>query len=145
MTFDNAFNLCRRHHPDVNPIPAFLTQLRKYEVKCWKLGVISGTGNVKSSKKRKSPPGPSRGPVIGPSWPKQGAAIGPSLPPGDELRSEFHENMKKKAKADGRCEEEQAIDPSIGPMNKPCIAVVKDVAVARADANKVPSSVDKGD
>jgi len=40
MTLDDALALCRANRPSVEPIPAFITQLKTYEEKCRRLGFI---------------------------------------------------------------------------------------------------------
>uniref|UniRef100_A0A7R9ZF94 protein-tyrosine-phosphatase n=1 Tax=Pseudictyota dubia TaxID=2749911 RepID=A0A7R9ZF94_9STRA len=131
MTFDKAFALCRRRRPDVNPIPAFVTQMRKYEMKCRKMGIISSDeGSELSSKKRKSPAGPSRGPsgqvpATGLSRPVQGPAIGPLLPPDPQMREHSLDEpqLKKKAKKD-QYTGGDSIGPAIGPAMGPGIGSI---------------------
>eukprot|EP00978_Attheya_sp_CCMP212_P039263 scaffold202677_cov51-Attheya_sp.AAC.2 len=86
MTMDESLDLCRSRRPVVDPIPAFLEQLRQYEEKC--KGVIGKRKALASSKqkKRKRVIGPVMGPqpqTIKPdaeNESKRRAAIGPQLP-----------------------------------------------------------------
>jgi len=41
MCLGDALDACRRIRPCVNPIPGFMDQLRKYEQRCIKLGVVN--------------------------------------------------------------------------------------------------------
>eukprot|EP00550_Attheya_septentrionalis_P009804 CAMPEP_0198284708 /NCGR_PEP_ID=MMETSP1449-20131203/4163_1 /TAXON_ID=420275 /ORGANISM="Attheya septentrionalis, Strain CCMP2084" /LENGTH=147 /DNA_ID=CAMNT_0043981913 /DNA_START=344 /DNA_END=787 /DNA_ORIENTATION=- len=83
---DESLDLCRSRRPVVDPIPAFLEQLRQYEEKC--KGVIGKRKALASSKqkKRKRVIGPVMGPqphTIKPdaeNESKRRAAIGPQLP-----------------------------------------------------------------
>lgn len=136
MSLEKALALCRARRPDVEPIPAFMAQLKTYEDKCRRLGVIRDdnkepkpvVGDEGNDKKRKGPVGPAIGPpamigpMIGPSREGSkgdedkrvrskkmrviGPAVGPQMP-----------SSSKGDTSDG----DVAIRPSIGPMIKPGI------------------------
>lgn len=40
MTYQEGINLCKRRRPEVDPIPAFVTQLKVYESRCREMGTI---------------------------------------------------------------------------------------------------------
>ena len=105
MSLDEGLTLCRRRRPEVNPIPAFMSQLVAYEKTCMDLGLISksddskGTGavnNIGGSKRKRviGVLGPTQRPRIGPS-------IGPSLPP-SIASSSGSKNISKKDKSDSQ-------------------------------------------
>lgn len=73
MTYGKAIALCKEKRPDVEPIPEFVRQCRKYEAKCRKMGLIrDDTPPRKRKTMAEAPIGPSSGPSIGPS-------IGPAV------------------------------------------------------------------
>mmetsp|Transcript_26300 Transcript_26300/g.53850 ORF Transcript_26300/g.53850 Transcript_26300/m.53850 type:complete len:155 (-) Transcript_26300:87-551(-) len=41
MTFQQSLKLCRRRRPEVDPIPAFLVQLKNFEIDCRSLGYLT--------------------------------------------------------------------------------------------------------
>jgi hypothetical protein len=103
MNLEEALALIKRRRPCVEPIPAFLEQLKRYEVECKSLRLIKkqiGDGNgedgegkegcddVSSSKKRKAESQGKR--VIGPMRP-----IGPSMPPSSATKTEVKEDVLK--------------------------------------------------
>lgn len=74
MDFESAFRLIKSQRDCADPIPAFITQAKKYEGQCKKLGLIKDDldcdGGEILSKKRKAA-GPKR--LLGPS--PQSAAV----------------------------------------------------------------------
>jgi hypothetical protein len=96
MTKQEAMALIQKQRPDVNPIPAFVSQMEAYEKKCIELGVIdlqkrkmhSEAEPKKENKKRRI--GPAIGPQRGPASTAKPAAsehddskiCGPQLPTG---------------------------------------------------------------
>ena len=105
MSLDRAMSTMKSRRPEISPIPAFLEQLSKYEVKCKQLGAIksegeSGTVEARSTGNRPTEIGPARPLSKGPSKPSAangdvcarassimggmkrsiGPAIGPFLP-----------------------------------------------------------------
>lgn len=105
LTLQEGIDLCKRRRPEVEPIPAFVGQLKIYESRCIEMGMIRVTDDIARStgggdrytggKKRKldnATIGPARGPAKGPSRNIIGPTknpmkdgntpvIGPSLPP----------------------------------------------------------------
>ncbi len=105
MSLEESLTLMKRRRPCVDPIPAFLEQLKRYEEECKSLGLIKKKiedGNREdrvpegkedyddgsSSKKRKAGSQGKR--VLGPMRP-----IGPSMPPSYATRTEDKEVSKK--------------------------------------------------
>ena len=91
MTFDSALELCQKKRPGVEPIPAFVDQLRRYEIQCREVGLIPScstdgggaegqdeTSEKDGNRKRKT----SKSSAIGPSLPPSSKrrVIGPGLP-----------------------------------------------------------------
>lgn len=95
MSFDNAFKTCQRRRDCVNPIPAFVAQLKEYETECKRKGLIqSNGGEVKSNQtadKKRKVAGPSRGPAPRPM-------VGPSVPPQEDEKDD--EKIKSSSNPD---------------------------------------------
>jgi hypothetical protein len=71
MTLNHAMQHLRSRRPEVEPIPAFMEQLRQYEQKCIDSGAIKPSEG-KTVQKRKMDflsAGPARRPMVGPSMP----------------------------------------------------------------------------
>lgn len=91
MTFDSALELCQKKRPGVEPIPAFVDQLRRYEIQCREVGLIPScstdgggaegqdeTSEKDGNRKRKTSKSSSIGPSLPPSSKRR--VIGPGLP-----------------------------------------------------------------
>ena len=104
MVLEDALEVCRRRRDCVNPIPAFLSQLKEYEVECRREGLIiqnddgadqKAVGAMAGSLKGKRKAiGPSRGPM-------------PASNPTDDDHDGGTSNKKRRA-----------IGPSRGPVPK---------------------------
>jgi hypothetical protein len=51
MTFQQSFSLCKRRRPVVDPIPAFVDQLKKYEKECREWGYLTAVDEVDAKDK----------------------------------------------------------------------------------------------
>jgi len=93
LTLREGMDLCKRRRPEVDPIPAFVGQLKIYESRCREMGKIQSTnGNPERDgrydrkemgMKRKASEatiGPARGPARGPTGPVRGPVRGPAGP-----------------------------------------------------------------
>jgi len=107
MTYQEGINLCKRRRPEVDPIPAFVTQLKVYESRCKEMGTIrSKEGSIRNVQegdwdgrgtKRKAerltigPVRVARGPARRPAGisDSAGSIIGPSKnAPGEEYNGD---------------------------------------------------------
>jgi len=86
LTLLEGMNLCKRRRPEVEPIPAFVRQLKIYESRCAEMGMIRVTNDITEGdrhmrgQKRKVigvKIGPARGPARGPNT----SIIGPNKNP----------------------------------------------------------------
>jgi hypothetical protein len=130
MTKQEAMALIRKGRPDVNPIPAFVSQMEEYEKKCIELGVIDVQKRKMNSqaepkmenKKRRIGPaiGPQRGPA---STAKPEASehdysniCGPQLATGagEEIKEELKDD-KRKHRGEGKSPKRAVIGPSLPP------------------------------
>jgi len=93
LTLQEGIHLCKRRRPEVDPIPAFVGQLKIYETRCMEMGMIQSTNDSPGSdgrcdtngrsRKRKAGGatiGPVRGPARGPTRPVRGPVRGPIGP-----------------------------------------------------------------
>lgn len=131
LTLQEGMDLCKRRRPEVDPIPAFVEQLKIYESRCKKMDMVRssensfggvGSGDLKGkSKKRKAGEvsiGPARGPPRGPTRPVHGPPRGPigptkkSMKDGDNGGHNDHNNDNSHKKT------QPLIGPS--PMSPPC-------------------------
>jgi len=101
LTLQEGIDICKRRRPEIDPIPAFVGQLKIYETQCRESGMIQPTTNNHGSDgrcdrqdrgaKRKAgwaAIGPFRGPARGPTKPFRGPArvpIGPFRGPAKGL------------------------------------------------------------
>lgn len=123
MTLQRALSLCRARRPDVDPIPAFMTQLQTYETKCRRLGVIrEEDSDGAGSKKRKAVVGPAMRPPGPPEevatnvTPKKKRMVGP-MPPAKSLSK-----VNRIGPSMG-----PLIGPSIGPSQSPPVGQQREV------------------
>ncbi len=106
MALEDALEVCRRRRDCVNPIPAFLSQLKEYELECRREGLIIQNDHgadqkvigpmAGNSKGKRKAIGPSRGPMSVPNptdddhdggtSKKKLRAIGPSRGPDPKQR-----------------------------------------------------------
>lgn len=93
MTLAQAMAVMTEKRPTINPIPAFVQQLKEYEMKCIALGVI-GNNDTGITTKRKL--------AIG--------SIGPAMPPAENHFAVQEEGNKRR--------KQQRIGPSISPTAK---------------------------
>mmetsp|Transcript_37766 Transcript_37766/g.53273 ORF Transcript_37766/g.53273 Transcript_37766/m.53273 type:complete len:154 (-) Transcript_37766:53-514(-) len=108
MSLDDALCLMKGKRGDVDPIPAFVKQLRDYEVKCQK----KAKGSQRQKRKRSSVADQST--MIGPSiGPTQKRAIGPSLPrPGIQKKDKISSGNAPTGPSKEGSEEDKHIGPS---------------------------------
>lgn len=130
MAFDSALELCQKKRPGVEPIPAFVDQLRCYEIQCREVGLIPScstdgggaegqdeTSEKDGSRKRKTSKSSSIGPSLPPSSKRR--VIGPGLP---DTKNNNNDNATTREecleKIDGKGStnaKRQAIGPSLPP------------------------------
>ena len=138
MGFDAAFDLLKVRRDCINPIPAFMTQLREYEVECREKGLLrdvheadSGSGTTGKKRKAIGPMiGPSSKPrIVGPALPttrpvsndsSASTSIGPSLPPGFKRdREKVLGPGNNSEKTEQKEDEEGIVGPSL--PNRPAV------------------------
>lgn len=88
MTLERALALCREKRPAVAPIPAFMDQLRRYEIQCREDGLIANDNHVEDDVSKNGEGGDTVGKKLDLKKRKvmKGCAIGPSLPPSSKRR-----------------------------------------------------------
>lgn len=89
MSLENALELCRTKRPGVEPIPAFLDQLSRYEIKCREDGLIPSCTDDSTGKKNRSETDKSsanQDSTRKRKDSKYSGTIGPSLPPSSKRR-----------------------------------------------------------
>mmetsp|Transcript_19115 Transcript_19115/g.26500 ORF Transcript_19115/g.26500 Transcript_19115/m.26500 type:complete len:175 (-) Transcript_19115:110-634(-) len=120
MPLHDALSLVKKHRPEAHPIPGFIAQLKKYEAKCLRMGVLTkGKEDIGSSssstKKRKI--GPEIGPSTGPVDEQQEEELNSST----KVRS-IGPSIGRAAPPTNRASvstEKVVIGPSIGPSKRP--------------------------
>jgi hypothetical protein len=137
MTFDSALELCQKKRPGVEPIPAFVDQLRCYEIQCREVGLIPScstdgggaegqdeTSEKDGSRKRKTSKSSSIGPSLPPSSKRR--VIGPGLP--DTKNNDDNDNATTR---------EESLEKIDG--NGSTSAVVKSASSTKRQASIGPS------
>lgn len=86
MPLAKALEMMKERRSTIEPIPAFITQLERYEVKCKDLGLVLIDDDTNTNEKNSS--SVKKRAIVGPSLPpniaakkSKSAMIGPAMPP----------------------------------------------------------------